>query len=88
MSSVDNGNASNIEETTAGQKRKIEDGDQDAVETKQSSVYENTNGMPMAGGKNLHMEIMPGQLANRVRSKIIDYLHCHEKKLKQMIFCT
>lgn len=30
-----------------------------------SSVYENTNGMPMSNGKNLHMEIGPGEIANR-----------------------
>lgn len=31
-----------------------------------SSVYENTNGMPMANGKNLHMEVGFGDIANRI----------------------
>jgi len=26
-------------------------------EEEEESVYENTNGMPMAGGRNLHMEV-------------------------------
>jgi len=30
------------------------------------SVYENTNGFPMAAGKNLHMETGKGDLANRI----------------------
>eukprot|EP01035_Chromulina_nebulosa_P023904 gene23904-31021_t len=30
------------------------------------SVYENTNGFPMSNGKNLHMEVGPGELANRI----------------------
>jgi hypothetical protein len=28
-----------------------------AKEEDEESVYENTNGMPMAGGRNLHMEV-------------------------------
>lgn len=31
-----------------------------------SSVYQNTNGFPMANGKNLHMDVGPGDLANRI----------------------
>ena len=27
-------------------------------EEEEESVYENTNGMPMAGGRNLHMEVV------------------------------
>lgn len=27
-------------------------------EEEEESVYENTNGMPMAGGRNLHMEVL------------------------------
>lgn len=30
------------------------------------SVYENTNGMPMQGGKNLHMDLGNGDVANRI----------------------
>eukprot|EP01035_Chromulina_nebulosa_P042188 gene42188-57123_t len=30
------------------------------------SVYENTNGVPTSNGKNLHMEVGRGQLANRI----------------------
>jgi len=29
-------------------------------------VYENTNGMPLAAGKNLHMDTGPGDMANRI----------------------
>lgn len=31
-----------------------------------NSVYQNTNGMPMANGRNLHMDLAPGELANRI----------------------
>lgn len=31
-----------------------------------TSVYENTNGMPMANGKNLHMDCGHGDLSNRI----------------------
>ena len=30
------------------------------------SVYENTNGMPLANGKNLHMDVGRGELADRI----------------------
>lgn len=33
---------------------------------KKSSVYENTNGFPLANGKNLHMDVGFGDLANRI----------------------
>ena len=33
---------------------------------KGKSMYENTNGMPMAHGKNLHMEVGTGDIANRI----------------------
>ena len=34
--------------------------------SEEDSVYENTNGMPMAAGRNLHMEVGPGEIANRI----------------------
>lgn len=37
--------------------------DESSVE---SSVYENTNGFPMCDGKNLHMDIKKGEIANRI----------------------
>ncbi len=36
------------------------------MEEETSPVYENTNGVPMANGKNLHMDLGVGDIANRV----------------------
>jgi hypothetical protein len=37
------------------------------------SVYENTNGMPMANGRNLHMEV-GARLADNTRCMTINFL--------------
>ena len=42
-------------------KTSIGDDDED-----KKPVYENTNGMPLANGKNLHMDVGPGDIANRI----------------------
>jgi uridine phosphorylase len=39
----------------------VDDGTKGAV-----AVYENTNGVPMSDGKNLHMEIGPHDIASRI----------------------
>lgn len=38
----------------------------DIKKEEEESVYENTNGFPMADGKNLHMDVGHGDLANRL----------------------
>ena len=35
-------------------------------EKKEEAVYSNPNGMPMAQGKNLHMDLGPGDISNRI----------------------